>query len=265
MSARRKLLVLLRPCRRGALALARRRARATRRSRRRRRRPSCRCTTSTRRSCTTSATSRSTTSSAGASTATARRCASSPAPRRRASRASRPRGAAGLHAQGLRLLPAAARGGPLRALGAPAARRADEARVLPARRQVAAVRRRLHRRAVRPQPRLDLDLTLVGLPAREQPPWRRGTFGLVPCFAPSASASPTTPSTWGPATTASTPSRTPSTRASKGSSAPTGCCSSRPGGRGVRELREGVVALHLDDEPFPDTYFDFPVSRRALR
>ena len=29
-----------------------------------------------------------------------------------------------------------------------------------------------------------MDLTLVALPAREQPRWRRGRFGLVPCSAP---------------------------------------------------------------------------------
>ena len=57
-----------------------------------------------------------------------------------------------LHAQGLRLLPPAARRRPLRALGGER-QPADEARVLSARRQVAAVRRRLHRAPLRPQPR----------------------------------------------------------------------------------------------------------------
>jgi hypothetical protein len=34
----------------------------------------------------------------------------------------------------------------------------------------------------------------------------------------------------------------------------------RHGSQRVRAVSTGVVALHLSDEPHPDTYFDFPIS-----
>ncbi|WP_250637373.1 M15 family metallopeptidase [Lentzea guizhouensis] len=55
-----------------------------------------------------------------------------------------------------------------------------------------------------------LDVTIVRLPPEPQRPFVPGE-PLVNCFAPGQF--PDTPSTWPPATTASTPSRTPTTRA----------------------------------------------------
>ena len=63
------------------------------------------------------------------------------------------RAGAGLHAQGLRLLPAAALGRRLRQVGQGPLGPADEGRVLPARAQEPGVQGGLHRHPVRPQPR----------------------------------------------------------------------------------------------------------------
>ena len=111
-----------------------------------------------------------------------------------------------------------------------------------------------------------MDLTLVALPARRQPRWRMRTFGLVPCFAP-------------------TDRRFPDNTIDMGTGYDcfdTLAHTLDPRVQGVQRenrlrLRSAMEAAGftnyenewwhytLDDEPFPDTYFNFPVARRALR
>ena len=84
----------------------------------------------------------------------------------------------GLHAQGLRLLPAAALGRRLRQVGQGPLGPEDEGRVLPARAQEPGVQGGLHRHPVRPQPRQH-----DGPHARQAP---RGQAGALPPRRPPA-------------------------------------------------------------------------------
>ncbi len=108
-----------------------------------------------------------------------------------------------------------------------------------------------------------VDLTIVKLPAKPTRSYHPGQ-PLVPCFAPQDERFPTTPSTWAPATTASTPAHTPSTPVSGAPSAPTGCCSRTPEDVGLVNLPEEWWHFTYKPEPYPDTYFDFPVSAKSL-
>jgi zinc D-Ala-D-Ala dipeptidase len=110
-----------------------------------------------------------------------------------------------------------------------------------------------------------MDLTLVKLPARDQPRWRQRTHGLVPCFAPYRERFPDNSIDMGTGYDCfDALSHTLDRRI-----------------RGVRRqnrllLKSAMEAAGftnyekewwhytLADEPFPETYFNFPVSRRAL-
>ena len=105
----------------------------------------------------------------------------------------------------------------------------------------------------------------MALPPPTNPPYVPGQ-PLVDCTAPQQrSASPTTRSTWAPASTASTPWPTHSTRESTGDEL-----------KNRLLLKEGLEQqgfINYDKEwwhftyqpePYPDTYFDFPVDRDSL-
>jgi zinc D-Ala-D-Ala dipeptidase len=111
-----------------------------------------------------------------------------------------------------------------------------------------------------------VDLTLVELPAREQPRWRRGRHGLVPCFAPYEERFPDNSVDMGTGFDCfDTLSHTLDPRIQG---------EARANRLLLKETLEAVGFVNyelewwhytLADEPFPDTFFDFPVSRRALR
>ncbi|CAM5631131.1 D-alanyl-D-alanine dipeptidase OS=Streptomyces albaduncus OX=68172 GN=FHS32_006682 PE=3 SV=1 [Streptomyces griseoloalbus] len=109
-----------------------------------------------------------------------------------------------------------------------------------------------------------VDLTLVKLPARPTRPYHPGE-PLTPCFAAKDERFPDDSVDMVPVTTASTPSATPSTRASPGCSAPTGCCSRPPWRTSASSTSPRSGGHHtFKPEAYPDTYFDFPVARRSL-
>ena len=167
---------------------------------------------------------RRTTSWASRWTATASRCVCSRGtpPRRCAARSARSSG--GLLAEGVRLLPAAARGGPVRAW----AKDLDDQRM----------KGEFYPRVEKSRLFEDgyiaaksghsrgstMDLTLVRLPARPTRAVRARASRWSPATRRRASGSRTTPSTWVRASTASTRWRTRSIRGSRASSGRTGCC-----------------------------------------
>ena len=109
-----------------------------------------------------------------------------------------------------------------------------------------------------------LDLTLVRTPPRRQETYTRGDR-LRDGAARPAPASATTRSTWAPATTASTRSRTPSTGESHGKQRENRLLLRTPMiAAGFKGLKEEWWHFTLRDEPFPETFFDFPVARSAL-
>lgn len=110
-----------------------------------------------------------------------------------------------------------------------------------------------------------VDLTLVALPAAPQPRWTP-LDSLLPCFWPQGSRFTDNSIDMGTGYDCfDTRSHTADER-------------STPEQQANRELLVSAMARHsftnydkewwhftLDDEPYPDTYFDFPVSRKALR
>ncbi len=110
-----------------------------------------------------------------------------------------------------------------------------------------------------------VDLTLVRLPAAEQPRWRPREE-LVPCYAPYGERFPDNTVDMGtgfdcfdPLSTTLDPRITGEAKANR---------------LLLKDILEEAGFSNypaewwhytLDPEPFPDTYFDFPVSRRALR
>lgn len=110
-----------------------------------------------------------------------------------------------------------------------------------------------------------VDLTLVRLPAAQQPRWRP-SMGLVPCYAPYEERFPDNTVDMGTGYDCfDTLSNTLDPRI-------------RGEARANRLLLKDVLEsagftnydkewwhYTFDGEPFPDTYFDFPVTRRALR
>jgi zinc D-Ala-D-Ala dipeptidase len=111
-----------------------------------------------------------------------------------------------------------------------------------------------------------MDLTLVELPAREQPKWRRGTFGLVPCFAPYDERFPDNTIDMGTGYDCfDTLAHTLDPRIQGLQRSNRLLLKSAMEAAGFTNYENEWWHYTLSDEPFPDTYFNFPVSRRALR
>jgi zinc D-Ala-D-Ala dipeptidase len=111
-----------------------------------------------------------------------------------------------------------------------------------------------------------MDLTLVALPAREQPRWRRGTFGLVPCFDPVGERFPDNTIDMGTGYDCfDTLAHTLDPRIQGVQRENRLRLKSAMEAAGFTNYENEWWHYTLDDEPFPDTYFDFPVAPRALR
>jgi D-alanyl-D-alanine dipeptidase len=110
-----------------------------------------------------------------------------------------------------------------------------------------------------------LDLTLVKLPARDQPRWRPRD-PLVPCFAPYERRFPDNTIDMGTGYDCfDTLSHTLDPRIGGEQRANRLLLKTAMEAAGFVNYENEWWHYTLDDEPFPDTYFDFPVSRRALR
>jgi D-alanyl-D-alanine dipeptidase len=110
-----------------------------------------------------------------------------------------------------------------------------------------------------------VDLTLVALPARPQRPYRPGE-PLEPCFAPRDQRFPDNTVDMGtgydcfdPLAHTRNPAITGLPRQHRQLLEDTMAAA------GFRNLPEEWWHYTLNDEPFPDTYFDFPVTRRGPR
>jgi zinc D-Ala-D-Ala dipeptidase len=111
-----------------------------------------------------------------------------------------------------------------------------------------------------------LDLTLVELPAREQPRWTRGRFGLVNCFAPYGERFPDNTIDMGTGYDCfDTLAHTLDPRIQGAQRANRLRLKTAMEAAGFTNYENEWWHYTLADEPFPDTFFDFPVSRRALR
>jgi D-alanyl-D-alanine dipeptidase len=111
-----------------------------------------------------------------------------------------------------------------------------------------------------------MDLTLVELPARSQPRWRRGTFGLVPCFAPYRERFPDNTIDMGTGYDCfDTLAHTLDPRIQGVQRQNRLLLKSAMEAAGFTNYENEWWHYTLADEPFPDTFFDFPVSARALR
>ena len=110
-----------------------------------------------------------------------------------------------------------------------------------------------------------VDLTLVKLPAREQPRWRRGTYGLVPCFAPYEERFPDNTVDMGTGFDCfDTLANTLDPRIQGEARENRLLLKSTLEAAGFKNYELEWWHYTLEDEPFPETFFDFPVSRRAL-
>jgi D-alanyl-D-alanine dipeptidase len=111
-----------------------------------------------------------------------------------------------------------------------------------------------------------MDLTLVKLPAREQPKWRRGTFGLVPCIKPYEKRFPDNTIDMGTGYDCfDTLAHTLDPRIQGVQRDNRLRLKSAMEAAGFTNYENEWWHYTLGNEPFPDTYFNFPVSRRALR
>ena len=111
-----------------------------------------------------------------------------------------------------------------------------------------------------------MDLTLVALPAREQPRWTRGRFGLVPCFAPVAERFPDNTIDMGTGYDCfDTLAHTLDPRIQGVQRANRLRLKSAMEAAGFVNYENEWWHYTLADEPYPETYFDFPVSPRSLR
>jgi D-alanyl-D-alanine dipeptidase len=111
-----------------------------------------------------------------------------------------------------------------------------------------------------------VDLTLVKLPAREQPRWTRGRFGLVSCFAPYGERFPDNTIDMGTGYDCfDTLSHTLDERIQGEARANRLLLKDAMEAAGFTNYENEWWHYTLADEPFTDRYFDFPVSRRALR
>nr|WP_242613345.1 M15 family metallopeptidase [Herbihabitans rhizosphaerae] len=109
-----------------------------------------------------------------------------------------------------------------------------------------------------------LDVTLVKLPSKHQPPFRPGT-PLVPCFAPAGERFADNMVDMGTGFDCfDTLSHTDDPRITGEARANRDLLRGTLAAVGFRNLPEEWWHYTLIDEPFPDTYFDFPVSRGSL-
>lgn len=109
-----------------------------------------------------------------------------------------------------------------------------------------------------------VDLTLVALPAAAQPRWRP-SMGLVPCFAPYDERFPDNTVDMGTGYDCfDTLSHTLDQRIQGEARANRLLLKDTLETAGLSNYPNEWWHYTLNDEPFPDTYFDFPVSRRAL-
>ena len=109
-----------------------------------------------------------------------------------------------------------------------------------------------------------VDLTLVRLPPKEQPRWSRARFGLVPCTAPRRRRFPDNSVSMGTSydcfdTRAHTDNAKGRARANRLLLRDT------LDDAGFDDYANEWWHFTLRDERYPDRYFDFPVTRRALR
>jgi zinc D-Ala-D-Ala dipeptidase len=111
-----------------------------------------------------------------------------------------------------------------------------------------------------------VDLTLVALPARSQPRWRRGRFGLVPCFAPYDKRFPDNTIDMGTGYDCfDTLAHTLDPRIEGVQRQNRLRLKGALEAAGFTNYENEWWHYTLAGEPFPDTYFDFPVAPRALR
>ena len=111
-----------------------------------------------------------------------------------------------------------------------------------------------------------MDLTLVALPPRDQPRWTRGRFGLVPCFAPVDQRFPDNTIDMGTGYDCfDTLAHTLDPRVQGEARENRLRLKSAMEAAGFTNYENEWWHYTLADEPFPDTYFNFPVSPRALR
>jgi len=111
-----------------------------------------------------------------------------------------------------------------------------------------------------------VDLTLVKLPARRQPKWTRGRFGLVSCFAPYDERFPDNTVDMGTGYDCfDTLSHTLDPRIQGVQRENRLRLKTAMEAAGFTNYENEWWHYTLADEPFPDRYFNFPVSRRALR
>jgi len=109
-----------------------------------------------------------------------------------------------------------------------------------------------------------LDVTLVKLPARPQRPYHPGE-PLVACFAPVEQRFPDNTVDMGTGYDCFDPlSHTDNPAIVGAARHHRDLLRSTLADAGFRNLAEEWWHYTLNNEPFPDTYFDFPVSRRAL-
>ncbi len=111
-----------------------------------------------------------------------------------------------------------------------------------------------------------VDLTLVELPARDQPRWRRGTHGLVKCFAPFDERFPDNTIDMGTGYDCfDTLSHTLDSRIQGAARQNRLLLKDAMEAAGFTNYENEWWHYTLAGEPFTDRYFDFPVTRRALR
>ena len=111
-----------------------------------------------------------------------------------------------------------------------------------------------------------MDLTLVKLPAKHQPRWTRGRFGLVNCFAPYEERFPDNTIDMGTGYDCfDTLAHTLDPRIQGVQLENRLRLKSAMEAAGFTNYENEWWHYTLANEPFPDTFFDFPVSRRALR
>lgn len=109
-----------------------------------------------------------------------------------------------------------------------------------------------------------VDLTLVALPAAAQPRWRP-RMGLQPCFAPAAERFPDNSIDMGTGYDCfDTRSHTADPRTTPEQAANRRILLSAMAAAGFTNYENEWWHYTLAAEPYPDTFFDFPIARRSL-
>lgn len=110
-----------------------------------------------------------------------------------------------------------------------------------------------------------VDLTLVKLPGRRQPTWTSRS-GLQPCYAPASRRFADNSVDMGTGFDCfDTRSHTADRRSTRTQRANRALLVNAMARRGFTNLAEEWWHYTLKQEPYPATYFDFPVARRSLR